>query len=407
MDGTLSQEELDALLANLNEEQNSGQDDSQELFSSNEIDAIGEIANICAGSSATNLSAVLNQRVNITTPRVTVASLNEIVKDVEQPCLVVKVNYIEGIYGCSIQILHENDAKVITDLMLGDEITELHMSALCEAMNQMTGACATSFNTMLGRRVDISPPTASYVDIREKEAFEEAFDMKQDDKVVIVSFKFEVGTLIDSSFIQIYTVDFAQELYKLFEENNRKQQEKAEQEKAAAAAQQPVQPQPQPQPMPAQGMPMQQPVQPMPGMMPNPMEQGMMPGVMPPGGNVFGYEAMDIEEVNILPAHFSKFDPLIRPLDQKEKINIIDDVSLEITVELGKTQKSIQEILDFEEGSLVELNRFTGEMMDILVNGKVIAKGEVVVLEDKFAVQLKEININQDTTKKRRSKTHI
>jgi len=139
------------------------------------------------------------------------------------------------------------------------------------------------------------------------------------------------------------------------------------------------------------------------------MAPGMVPpGMMPQGSGVFGYEMADIEEVDILPAHFSKFDPLIRPLEQKEKIDIIDDVSLEITVELGKTQKSIQEILDFEEGSLVELNRFTGEMMDILVNGKVIAKGEVVVLEDKFAVQLKEINVNEDNTKKkRRNKTHL
>ena len=126
-------------------------------------------------------------------------------------------------------------------------------------------------------------------------------------------------------------------------------------------------------------------------------------GMMNPAQNIQGYMMPAMEEVNILPAEFSVFDSNIKPLEHTEQINIIDDVSLEIAVELGKTQKSIREILDFEEGTLVELNRFTGEMMDILVNGKVIAKGEVVVLEDKFAVQLKEISVDENQTKRRNS----
>lgn len=409
MDGSLTQEELDALLANMDTELDYGEEES---LTHEETDAIGEIANICAGSSATNLSTVLNQRVNITTPKVIVTSKEELVKGIKQPCVVVKIHYIEGIVGCNIQILQENDVRIIADLMmggdgtnltaLGEDITEMHMSALCEAMNQMTGACATSLNTMLGKKVDISPPTAALMDLSKKEVYDDVFDMLEEGgKFITVCFGLEVGDLIDSSIMQIYSMDFAKNLHNLIEESNKNESENESQQNVsepAAAKQEAV---PETVQKPAATVQAAQPQIPQ---MQMPMQgQGMPPvGMMNPAQNVQGYMMPVMEEVNILPAEFSVFDSNIKPLDQTEQINIIDDVSLEIAVELGKTQKSIREILDFEEGSLVELNRFTGEMMDILVNGKVIAKGEVVVLEDKFAVQLKEINVD-DSQKKRRN----
>lgn len=398
MDGSLTQEELDALLANMDTEQNTGSGGGEDVLTHDEIDAIGEIANICAGSSATNLSTVLNQRVNITTPEVIVTTREELANGIAQPSVVVKINYIEGIYGCNIQILQEDDVRVITDLMmggdgtnlnvLGEELTEMHMSALCEAMNQMTGACATSLNTMLGRKVDISPPTAALMDLTKKEIYDSVFDMLEGGEFITVRFGLEVGDLIDSSYMQIYSIDFAKNLHKLIEESNKdKEEEKVEVKEAP-------QPKPEPKKEPEPEPPKVQPEAPQPVSMP-------AAGMMNQPQNMMGYTMPMIEEVNILPAEFSVFDSGIKPLDQTEQINIIDDVSLEIAVELGKTQKSIREILDFEEGTLVELNRFTGEMMDILVNGKIIAKGEVVVLEDKFAVQLKEINVDDSKSKRR------
>ena len=402
MDANLSQEELDALLNSLNID---GADDTKgassesasiddAVLTSEEIDAIGEIANICSGSSATNLSAVLNQRVNITTPYVTLESVDELISATKQPCVLVRINYIEGIEGSNIQILQEDDVRVITDLMLGgdgtnisalgDELTDLHMSALCEAMNQMTGASATSLYTMLNRKVDISPPDARLVDFRDVATRNEVFGDVNENKYVKVSFKLEIGDLVDSSFMQIYTIDFAKHLYSLIGDNSEEAQEEqliepevpavalvAEEEKQSIDIEADSQD--------MTGSAIQQPM------------DSAMPGFMPPVD--FG-NAVLAEDTGVViqPAQFNEFDGAIRPLDQTEQIGIINDVSLEIAVELGKTQKTVREILDFEEGTLIELNRLAGEMMDILVNGKVLAKGEIVVLEDKFAVQLKEIN---------------
>jgi flagellar motor switch protein FliN/FliY len=415
MDGNLTQEELDALLNGMNIDGDTGGDgaggssdgSSQGSLSADEIDAIGEVANICSGSSATNLSTVLNQRVNITTPYVSLESIDELINTTKQPCVLVQINYIEGISGSNIQILQEEDVKVITDLMLGgdgsntealgDELSDLHMSALCEAMNQMSGAAATSLYTMLNKKVDISPPKASLVDLRDEAVRKEVFGDVDDGKYVKVSFKLEIGDLVDSSYMQIYTLDFARNLYTMITEN-----QQAEEEKAAAAAQKAPEPEPaaaatatepaasananqsgyavpQYQQMPMGGSPMM-------------ANAGMMAGPGMTGSNMIGVSGMTGDSgVVVQAAEFNVFDNSINPLDQVENIGIINDVSLEIAVELGKTQKTVREILDFEEGTLIELNRLAGEMMDILVNGKVLAKGEIVVLEDKFAVQLKEI----------------
>ncbi|MCI8307969.1 MAG: flagellar motor switch phosphatase FliY [Lachnospiraceae bacterium] len=409
MDGSLTQEELDALLANIDIEQDSSE---EENLTTEDVDAIGEIANICAGSSATNLSTVLNQRVDISTPEVVVTTKEELLSDINHPCIVVKINYIEGIYGCNIQILQENDVKVITDLMmggdgtnlsvLGEEITEMHMSALCEAMNQMMGAAATSLHTLLNKKVDISPPTAAHMDLRDKEMCDRIFDVLEGGKFITVRFRLEIGDLIDSSLMQIYSIDFAKNLHELIVESNNdeyEQEQKAEPVTTVETKKETVS-EVKPAPSGTNKTVQSESQQPQGGQ----AVQGMPSvGMANPPQNVQGYMMPAMEEVNILPAEFSVFDSNIKPLDQTEQINIIDDVSLEIAVELGKTQKSIREILDFEEGTLVELNTFTGEMMDILVNGKVIAKGEIVVLEDKFAVQLKEINVDDTHTKRRNS----
>lgn len=417
MDGNLTQEELDALLNSMNIDGNSDEEavaDSSandgETLSPEEMDAIGEVANICSGSSATNLSTVLNQRVNITTPFVTLESIDELVNATKQPCVLVQIQYIEGITGSNIQILQEEDVKVITDLMmggdgsnvsaLGDELTELHMSALCEAMNQMTGAAATSLYTMLNRKVDISPPNAAVVDLRDENVRREIFGSVDDSKCVKVSFKLEIGDLVDSSYMQIYSLDFAKNLYDLIMRNNQDEDAAVNGE---TVAEEPVNNEPAPVAAQHQNTNEQETdmysnmVDSVPDAT---MNINNMAGVSMTG-EMAGRDAAHMNDVSaninnpgvvVRPAEFNVFDTSIDPLKQREQIGIINDVSLEIAVELGKTRKTVREILDFEEGTLIELDRLAGEMMDILVNGKVLAKGEIVVLEDKFAVQLKEIN---------------
>lgn len=110
------------------------------------------------------------------------------------------------------------------------------------------------------------------------------------------------------------------------------------------------------------------------------MPQMAMPQMMPPGGNM-----------NIQPAQFQSFNQDFSAIPSQENIGLIMDVPLEVTVELGRTKKSIAEILDFAPGTIIELNKIVGEPIDVLVNGKFVAKGEVVVIEESFGIRVTEI----------------
>lgn len=374
MDGMLSQEEINALLGGMGEDSGSDSSATQTLegnepLSGEEKDAIGEISNISMGTAATTLSTLLNQRVNITTPNVSIANWNDISESYDRPCVFIQISYIEGLDGNNILILRENDVKIITDLMMGGtgteventELTELHLSAICEAMNQMMGSAATSISSVLEKKVDISPPTASLIDL-DGSIDEEGLGDFLKGQFVKVAFRLEIGTLIDSELMQLYPIDFAKELYSKFMSSTETDQSAPAVPQPAPAAS--ATPQPAPQPI------AQTPVAPVQGYMQPP--QPMQP-------------------VNVAPAQFQAFDTSINPLMQQENIGLIMDVPLEVTVELGRTNKTIKEILDFSPGTIIELNKLAGEAIDLLVNGKYVAKGEVVVIEDNFGIRITEI----------------
>ncbi len=372
MDGMLSQEEINALLGGMGEDGGSDSSDTQAgagsvPLSSEEKDAIGEISNISMGTAATTLSTLLNQKVLITTPNVSIANWEDISQSYDRPCVFIQISYIEGLDGNNILILREKDVKIITDLMMGGngedvdgtELSELHLSAICEAMNQMMGSAATSISSVLEKKVDISPPTASLIDM-DGSIDEEGFGDFLKGEFVKVSFRLEIGTLIDSELMQLYPIDFAKELYNKFMSSS-------ELDQPAPAA-----PTPAPAPAPAAPTP-----GPAPAMSAPP--QGYAPPMQP------------AQPVNVAPAQFQAFDNTINPLMQQENIGLIMDVPLEVTVELGRTNKTIKEILDFSPGTIIELNKLAGEAIDLLVNGKYVAKGEVVVIEDNFGIRITEI----------------
>ncbi|MDE7001179.1 MAG: flagellar motor switch phosphatase FliY [Lachnospiraceae bacterium] len=191
------------------------------FFTELEIDAIGEISNICLGNSASTLSMLVRQTVDITPPRVEIIEKSEYTKNVSSKKVFVKVNYVEGVKGCSILILEEQDAKAIADLMMGSdgrgdfarmELGELHVSAVSEAMNQMMGAAATSMSVMLERKTDISTPEAKFMEDGEYLACE----FPDDDRFVKVGFKMKIGDIIDSPVVQLYPHDLGKAISDLF-----------------------------------------------------------------------------------------------------------------------------------------------------------------------------------------------
>ena len=223
MDGMLTQEEIDALTGGNNSDSSTQQaSDISESLTDAERDAVGEIANINMGTAATTLSTLLNNKVTITTPRVSYVTLNELSAQYDRPCVFIHISYISGIDGNNILILKEHDVKVITDLMMGGdgtntegELSELHLSAISEAMNQMMGSAATSLSSMLEKKVDISPPVASLVDLNDTIEDTELSNFLDGD-IVQVAFDMKIGDLVDSQIMQLYPFDFARELYKKF-----------------------------------------------------------------------------------------------------------------------------------------------------------------------------------------------
>ena len=402
MDGMLSQDEINALLSGMDPGDagggaaapgDSAAPSSEDTLSDVEKDAVGEVANISMGSSATTLYSLVNRKVNITTPVVSMVNWQGVTDDYEKPCVFIQIHYTAGLDGSNILVLREHDVKVITDLMMGGdgtntegELGELHLSAISEAMNQMMGAAATSLSTMLGTMIDISPPDATLLDLTEYQNGEDISPFLGG-TFVKVAFTMQIEDLVDSTIMQLYPLEFAKRLVKTFMDSTAPAEEAAPApapapspapQAAPTPQQQPQQPQMQP------GMGMDQSNMGMPNMgMPN-MGMGM-PGMMMPG------MMPNMQQMNVQPAQFQSFNPEYAAMQANENIGLIMDVPLNVTVELGRTSKSISEILDFAPGTIIELDKIAGEPIDVLVNGKFVAKGEVVVIEESFAVRITEI----------------
>ncbi len=389
MDGMLSQEEINALLGGVSDDTST---ESGISLQDEEKDAIGEISNICMGTAATTLYSLVNQKVLITTPVVKINNWENLTSNYEKPCVFINIFYREGIDGNNVLILKEDDVKIITDLMMGGdglnpsaELSELHFSAICEAMNQMMGSAATSLSSMLNRKIDISPPEADLVDMA-GDIDTSKVDAFLTSDFVQVTFRMTIGDLVDSTIMQLYPIDFAKELYQIFSGDGR-DGAKAEAPQPAAP---PSAPTPPPQPQPAlaqpqmQGMPQQ-------AMAQQPMMGMPMMGAPMSGAPMMGVPMMPQQDVNVQSVQFQAFNPIVNPALQQENIDLIMDVPLEVSVVLGRTRKSIKEILEFSPGTIIELDKLAGEAIDVMVNQKLVAKGEVVVIEESFGIRITEI----------------
>ena len=415
MDGMLSQDEINALLQgmDLSDTADSGaspetpQDSSsaentdntyvkdvaptvgdEEGLTDVEKDAIGEVANISMGSSATTLYSLVNRKVNITTPVVTLATWKTLLDSYEKPCVFIQIKYTQGLDGTNILVLKEHDVKVITDLMMGGdgtntegELGELHLSAISEAMNQMMGSAATSLSTLLQTVIDISPPESSLFDLTEVKDGKEISPFLGG-TFVKISFRMQIDDLVDSTIMQLYPIDFARKLVETFINTQMASIDEVTEKKPA----QPENDTDTTAQIPAPGTDNQT-------QMNNTNLNGMnqMGNMGMNSMNQMGMMGMPGQNVNVQPAQFQSFSNDNMGTTGQENIGLIKDVPLEVTVELGRTTKSISDILDFSPGTIIELDRIAGEPIDVLVNGKFVAKGEVVVIEESFGVRITEI----------------
>ncbi|WMJ24238.1 flagellar motor switch phosphatase FliY [Paludicola sp. MB14-C6] len=363
-------------------------DTKTELFSPMEIDAIGEILNISLGSSATSVSGLLDRRVNITTPKVSVSTASEFKFDAFEPAIAVEINYISGLSGTNIMILKETDVQAIVGLLLGTDYSdqefvmdEMSISAICEVMNQMMGAASTALSQFLNRTVNISTPTT--FPIENADEFKRKY-YKDNDELITVSFNLMIENMVNSEFISVLTVDLAKELLSLFNME----------EPDLSGPTEPIpQPKPQPQPIappvstPQQPTYTQQPAPQQPKPQPRPVQQ--KPRVVE-----------QYVDVNMQPPSYEMFDEDTALTDnESNNLNMIMSIPLQITVEIGRTKKKIKEILEFTTGTIIELNKQAGTQVDVFVNGQAIAKGDVVVVDDYYGVRITEVSSNSEILK--------
>ena len=389
----LSQEEINALLGGDDDaadegggvapESGGGDGDLDSLLTSSEKDVLGELGNISIGTSATTLFALLGQRVIITTPRVSIIRLADIAEKYDRPCVGTRVDYVEGIKGTNVLLLNQTDVKIITHLMMGwegeanvdEDINEMDLSAIQEVMNQMVGSASTSLASLVDTRIDIATPIADIVDFSNDKLLEDlGFD---EEHAVCIEFRMEIGTLVDSSIMQLLPMDFAKYMVDMMTAFITTEPEPTPEVAAPAAA---------PATAPAAAATTA------------PQQLGMEANTAMANTNPAQAAAPSYQQPQYAPhapvagqpAQFTNFD-ITEVMQQKENIEIIMDVPLEVTVELGRTTRKIKEILSFSPGSIIELNKLAGEPIDILVNGKFVAKGEVVVIDENFGIRITDI----------------
>lgn len=429
-DDMLSQDEIDALLRGTDElniqDDHSGPMNVEDFLSPMERDALGEVGNISFGSSATALSTLLNQKVEITTPTVTVIAKGKLHEEFPHPYVAIQVQYTEGFSGTNLLVIKQEDAAIIADLMLGGDglnpselLGEIQLSAVQEAMNQMMGSSATSMSTIFSKRVDISPPSIDMLDLNQGEGTDR---IPNDDILVKISFSLKVGALIDSNIMQLLPLDFAKGLVQELLNPESIDQASATLEKTEYANDLTDQEGYDDIPYSMEELP---PIYPgtndlsfgskptgsaVDHSMPYPQNEPSRAGYQVPpttarsqqGPQHYGASYPGGEQPIIQPAAFSNFEQHMLPETETKNLNMLMDIPLQVTVELGRTKRSVKDILGLSSGSIIELDKLAGEPVDILINSRLIAKGEVVVIDENFGVRVTDIISQSDRIKKLR-----
>lgn len=382
MDGKemLSQEEIDALLRQGLEEREE-QDRLEDYLTPLEIDALGEIGNITYGNASTALSTLLGQKVDITTPTVSLIKKEELEHIFPYPYVAVQVEYTKGFIGTNILVLQTRDAGVIADLMMGgsgenppEQLSEMELSACQEAMNQMMGSAATSMSTLFHRLINISPPKVDILDIP---AGKPKIDLLEEERLIKIAFQLRIGNLIDSSIMLLLRTPFAKALAESLLSGSPLEEDE------------PVEANPERKPEERQEMKAES----KPKMQDSALreETELIRKEARSEPSSFGGRPEGRSSMQVQPVQFANLDQSQVNSQNGVNLNLLMDIPLQVTVELGRTKRFIREILELGPGSILELDKLAGEPVDIFVNNKLIAKGEVVVIDENFGVRVTEI----------------
>ena len=393
------------------------------MLTAEEIDILGEVGNISMGAVATTMYSLLDRRVSITTPRVSVFYAKDVLSIYQIPFVVATIEYVEGIEGTNLLVLKIEDAALITDLLMGGdgtiekpiELNEMHLSAMSEIMNQMMGASSTSLSKLLRTSINISPPKSTQVDV----GFDVSDLLGDVEMVTKISFDMEIEGLLKSELIQLVPYDVSRGFAKQFMDSGMGEPignatAKAAPKPAAAPTPPPQTAAPPPPPPPSPPSPPEQGQQATPPMpqfseaphdpygqtpyqqapypaAPYPPPYPQAPYPPPYQGAPYPPTAAQGRLVDVHPMQFQSFDAQGSTPGEQKGIDLVYNIPLQVTVELGKTRKEISEILEFNLGTIVVLDKIAGDPVEIVVNGKLIARGEVVVIDENYGVRITDI----------------
>lgn len=323
----LSQEELEALLGGDTE----SEEISESELTTEEGSVLKDISGTSMNAAAMALSTILNRQVTIAEPKINEVSPDKVTEDIPGAAIVVEVEYSGGIKGPTYVVFLKEHGARIADLMMGgdgisppEEINDLYLGALGEALGQMTDSSAASLSSSLGKTVTSSSPKIRIVDF--KKGIPDDLPVFKENKVVKIDYNLTLGDLSQGKLVQLLPQSIAKPIITSVMGETLK----SKQVSASAFA----------------------------------------PGVHP-----VQFAKLKPTEVGQLPAN----------------LKLLMDVPMNVSVEIGRKKMTLKNILDLGSGSVVELEKMANEPVDILVNGKLIAKGGVVVIDDSFGVRITDI----------------
>ncbi len=360
-DGSLSQDEIDALLQGTDAiEMDTGAGPASSPLSDTERSAFQEMLRGVTESQGSNLSILTGKTVTIGDPSVKVRAAAELTSGSPEDVVDVRVNLTDGLQGEHSYVVPAAVASAIAGLMMGQpgaELDEASLSAVSEAFSQITGTAATAIGNQVGRMVKTAPP-----DLRQSKRAQ--VRVPQGDYAVTVDFPLSIEGVPPATITEVFSLSLAKEILSL--------------SSGAGAFSQ-------------AGMP----AGPSAGRAAAPRAQASAPmgsGFQQTFGQAFGGPGQGpaMAPPNVQPVQFANLQPA-QMTGEQGNIGLLMDVYMEMTVELGRTRKRIKDILGIGEGTIIELDKLAGEPVDILVNHKLIAKGEVVVIDENFGVRVTEI----------------
>ncbi|PNR94998.1 flagellar motor switch phosphatase FliY [Petrotoga olearia] len=358
-DRFLNQNELDSLLNGINNSDDPEQEESpKDSNIDNELDTlldmIGEIANIAMGSGATTLSTLLRRKIEIQYPQTDIIKFKNIVTNFEGENVVVTVEYKKGLYGLNTLVLPLNLTNIIADLMLGKEVQnieereldDISLSAISEAMNQMMGTASTALSDFLKTNIDISPPNTKVMNFSDPNVEFPPIETDKEAYVISIKFTIKISGIAETTFWQFIPMKFAKKIKELMEKTFGKVNKNKE----------------------------------------SPINSNKQ--------DKSNSKVIKEKKIKVQPVEFGEFEKKEEPISQNidlSRLELLLDVPLEIKVELGSTKLNLREILELHEGSMIQLNKLAGEPLDIFANGRLIARGEVVVIDENFGIRITEI----------------